>query len=99
MSLSSILKSVGKIVLAAGAAGFVAALTNRSSGNSSDEPWTDKDCDWFCDNCGEFMNDQPGFNTVTGTWVCTNCGEENDVSEENILWEGDAPYDPELDEP
>lgn len=43
----------------------------------------DEECDWFCDGCDEYMNDQPGFTTATGTWVCTICGEVNDVSPDN----------------
>jgi len=85
MDLFSIVKSVGKIALVAGAAGTAAVLANRSSKKSKDEPWTDRDCDWYCDCCGVFMNDQPGFNASKGTWVCTNCGEENDVSDDNVL--------------
>ncbi len=100
MDISSILKTVGKIVLAAGITAVAAALTGKASNDSDDEPWTDRDCDWYCDCCGELMNDQPGFNTITGTWTCLHCGEVNDVSEDNI-WDDvdDAPYDPEWDEP
>ena len=96
MDLLSALGKIGKVALAAGGVALAAALAGRSS--SPDDDWDDKDCDWFCDNCGEFMNDQPGFNTVSGTWVCQNCGEVNDVSEDNIHWEGEADYDPEYDE-
>lgn len=42
----------------------------------------DNDCDWFCDNCDAYMNNQPGFR-AGGTWTCAECGEENDVSPEN----------------
>ena len=45
----------------------------------------DKDCDWYCDSCGAYMNDQSGFTALTGTWICTECGCVNDVSENNII--------------
>lgn len=43
--------------------------------------------DWYCDCCNCYMNNQPGFNTLTGHWTCTKCGEDNDVSDNNIEWE------------
>ena len=46
----------------------------------------DRGCDWFCDECGAFLNGQPGFTARRGTWTCAECGEENDVSEGNILY-------------
>lgn len=46
-------------------------------------------CDWYCDNCNEYMNDQPGFTTDTGEWVCANCGYCNDVTEDNIIYDDD----------
>ena len=45
----------------------------------------DSGCDWYCDNCGAYLNSQPGFTTEDGVWDCTECGEENDVSEDNIV--------------
>lgn len=45
----------------------------------------DSGCDWICDYCNAYMNDQPGFTTLFGTWRCTQCGALNDVSENNIL--------------
>jgi hypothetical protein len=47
----------------------------------------DKGCDWRCDSCGAYMNDQPGFTTVSDEWTCTVCGTVNDVSENNIISE------------
>lgn len=26
----------------------------------------DNDCDWICDYCGAYMNDQPGFDVTEG---------------------------------
>lgn len=41
--------------------------------------------DWYCDDCGTYLNNQSGFNTISGTWKCKDCGFENDVSDNNIL--------------
>ena len=40
---------------------------------------------WFCDECGRFMNVQPGFSDKTGAWKCISCGFVNDVSKENVI--------------
>lgn len=40
---------------------------------------------WFCDECGRFMNVQPGFTDKTGVWKCVGCGFVNDVSADNIM--------------
>lgn len=40
---------------------------------------------WFCDECGRFMNVQPGFTDRTGAWKCVSCGYVNDVSDENTI--------------
>lgn len=45
----------------------------------------DNACDWICDYCGAYMNDQPGFDVAGGTWTCTECGAVNDVSSNNVL--------------
>ena len=45
----------------------------------------DNDCDWICDYCGAYMNDQPGFDVTEGTLTCTECGAVNDVSSNNVL--------------
>lgn len=45
----------------------------------------DNGCDWFCDSCRAYMNDQFGFTTASGTWICAECGVVNDVSENNII--------------
>lgn len=47
---------------------------------------TDFGCDWICDVCGTFLNDQPGF-SAGDTWTCAECGSLNDVSTDNILEE------------
>ena len=48
-----------------------------------------KDCDWFCDECGAYLNSQPGFTARNDEWTCTECGSVNDVSEDNIIDEED----------
>ena len=40
---------------------------------------------WFCDECGRFLNVQPGFTDKTGAWKCVGCGFANDVSEDNVI--------------
>lgn len=43
------------------------------------------DCDWYCDNCDAYLNDQNGFSEIGGTWICTECGALNDVSQNNVV--------------
>ena len=45
----------------------------------------DRGCEWFCDECDCYMNDQPGFTTLTGRWTCSECGAVNDVSNANTF--------------
>ncbi|MBQ4541364.1 MAG: Sec23/Sec24 zinc finger-containing protein [Clostridia bacterium] len=45
------------------------------------------DIDWYCDECGAYMNRQRGFTTRSGMWKCVICGYNNDVTEDNIVWE------------
>ena len=47
--------------------------------------------DWYCNECNEYLNSQPGFNPNCGTWSCTNCGEVNYIDENEIL--NDDEYD------
>lgn len=42
-------------------------------------------CDWVCDECDAYMNDQPGFTVSGGSWTCTECGAVNDVTPNNVL--------------
>lgn len=53
----------------------------------------DKGCDWYCDECGAYMNSQPGFTTEDDEWECTECGYVNDVSEDNIRYDNDEEND------
>lgn len=45
----------------------------------------DEDCDWICDHCGAYLNEQRGFNVRKGTWKCKSCGALNDVSSNNVF--------------
>lgn len=36
--------------------------------------------DWYCDECGEFLNDQDDFEGRVGYHTCTECGHENHIS-------------------
>ena len=45
----------------------------------------DGGCDWISDNCGAYMNTQPGFDIHGGTWVCSECGALNSVGADNVL--------------
>lgn len=47
----------------------------------------DNNCDWYCDGCGTFMNNQASFTVSSGTWLCIECGYNNDVSEANIRYD------------
>ena len=40
---------------------------------------------WYCDDCGEYLNNQHGFTTETGFWKCEKCGFINDVTKNNML--------------
>ena len=40
--------------------------------------------EWFCDNCGDNLNCQPGFNDHKYIWKCTACGFKNSISRTNI---------------
>lgn len=56
--------------------------------------------EWFCDRCGEHLNEQEGFDDHLHVWKCTRCGYENRIEMDNIYdsgraYEGDAaPTDP-----
>lgn len=39
---------------------------------------------WFCDNCGAYLNNQPGFDSKNNINKCVKCDYVNDTSESNI---------------
>lgn len=41
---------------------------------------------WYCDECGDYLNYQPKFNTKSGRWDCLKCNYNNDVSSNNVDW-------------
>lgn len=44
------------------------------------------DYDWWCDNCGAALHEQPGFDaTRSGYWTCECCGHENLIAESEII--------------
>ena len=43
--------------------------------------------DWYCDECNEYLNDQPGFTDQNETWTCTACGHGNSISSDAIFTE------------
>jgi len=45
------------------------------------------DIDWFCDNCGAYLNGQKGFDDRKYIWKCKKCGFKNSISEANIRYE------------
>lgn len=65
--------------------GLLSSLIN-SLASSGD----DGGCNWYCDKCDAYLNDQPGFSVSSGSWTCTECGCSNDVTENNILDEDDG---------
>ena len=40
--------------------------------------------DWYCDHCGDYLNNQAGFDDHKYIWKCTNCGGKNSISRDNI---------------
>ena len=40
--------------------------------------------DWYCDECGGYLNAQEGFSTRLRKWKCTNCGHINYIDENNV---------------
>ena len=47
------------------------------------------DIDWYCDDCGDNLNSQPGFHDGCGEWTCTLCGHENPINESEITYDDD----------
>ncbi|TAA13321.1 Sec23/Sec24 zinc finger-containing protein [Streptococcus parasuis] len=51
--------------------------------NSQDERFPETD--WYCDGCGEYLNDQHGFDDHKYVWKCTECGFKSSISKDNIF--------------
>lgn len=43
------------------------------------------DIDWYCDDCGDYLNSQSGFHDGCGEWTCTQCGHINPINESEII--------------
>jgi len=42
------------------------------------------DIDWWCDSCGDYLNNQTNFDDHKYLWKCTKCGYKNSISKDNI---------------
>ena len=51
------------------------------------------DIDWYCDDCGDYLNSQSGFYDGCGNWTCTVCGHINPINEGAIIWDDDFDND------
>lgn len=55
--------------------------------------------EWYCDRCGEHLNEQPGFDDRQSFWICKKCGCKNPLNMDNIYncemeyQNGSAPVD------
>lgn len=45
--------------------------------------------DWYCDNCNDHLNNQPGFYDDCTVWSCVACGHTNFITEDEIIWDED----------
>lgn len=43
--------------------------------------------DWYCDECHEYLNVQPGFDAYCGYCACSNCGNSNKIGKSEILFD------------
>ena len=41
--------------------------------------------EWFCDRCGDHLNEQEGFTDEAPVWICRNCGYENRIDADVIF--------------
>ena len=55
------------------------------------------DIDWYCDNCHDHLNSQPGFHDDCGDWTCTKCGQFTPINEFEIIWDDDLSNDESYD--
>lgn len=47
------------------------------------------DIDWYCDDCGDYLNSQSGFHDDCGEWTCTLCGHISSINESEIIDDSD----------
>ena len=55
--------------------------------------------DWYCDDCGDYLNSQSGFHDGCGEWTCTLCGHITPINESEIIDDNDFGNDAEDDIP
>ena len=48
--------------------------------------------DWYCDECHDYLNDQPGFDAYCGYWTCGNCGNSNKIDKSEIIFDDDDDF-------
>ena len=46
--------------------------------------------DWWCDSCGDYLNEQEGFDDHKYVWKCQKCGYKNSISATNIFEDEDS---------
>ena len=71
---------------------------NQMYFNKSTKSWACQECSysiseaeflddyvfWFCDECGTYLNIQPGFDRNATKHICQYCGFKNDTTAANI---------------
>lgn len=48
--------------------------------------------EWYCDQCGAHLNEQPGFDDHLNQWQCRKCGHINSISFDEI-YENEEDFD------
>lgn len=43
------------------------------------------ECDWYCDGCGELLNNQEGFDADCVCFECKECGFINKIDDDGII--------------
>lgn len=101
MDTVSVLKTVGKLVVAIGTVAIPIVAAKRSSDENKGKISEKKlnklkskgfhltEYDWYCDECNAYLNDQKGFSTKKGHWKCRECGYDNSISILNTILEED----------
>lgn len=47
--------------------------------------WNDT-IEWYCDECDERLDTQPGFSRLYRTYTCKACGHKNVLDPDNVYW-------------
>ena len=67
--------------------GNAIAIVSKRAKSLAAKPKGTKRVDWFCDRCGAYMNNQPGFDDSREWCQCARCGWPNDLRPGNIVTE------------